>query len=115
MTGRSEPPHAQLRANLERRVESLQGSQFEKRFNPAHHHHHQQVEVPAGVSAPAALSTEAADPANGTDLGGPGVSPLDINALNNPALVTDANPPTDTNSLGLDIESAPFINTIVLS
>ena len=36
--------------------------------------------------------------------GGPGISPEDVQAANNPGGLTDANTPTTINSLGLDIE-----------
>ena len=78
MTNRELPSPVQLRQNLE------------KRFNRH------------GVKKPQPIQDIAS---SGSDLNGPGVSPLDIAALANPG-VTDAGPPSDpTNSLGLDIES----------
>jgi hypothetical protein len=90
MTGRSQPSHAQLRSNLERRLESVETSHLTKRFN------RQGTVQNIG---------QALD-ATGSDSNSAGFSPIDLAALNNPGQVTDANTPTDTNSLGLDIESA---------
>jgi hypothetical protein len=87
MTGRDEPPVNQLRANLERRLDSLQDSQFEKRFN-----HH-------GLKKTQASALDAA-----TDPGsiGAGVNAASASSAES---VTQANNPTDANSLGLDILS----------
>jgi len=52
---------------------------------------------------------------SGTDLGGPGFNQVDLNAALNPGL-TDANTPTDSDSLGLDIEAndVGYIATVQL-
>jgi hypothetical protein len=78
MTGREQPSSVQLRENLQ------------KRFN---RHGVKKFQEDALASS-------------GSDLNGPGVSPLDIAAIANPG-VTDAGPPSDpTDSLGLDIDGA---------
>jgi len=90
MTGRDEPSVIQLRANLERRLESLQDSQLEKRYN--------RHGVKKAQPRPATLDA-ATDP-NAT-AGSVGAG---NNAVSAPAQgVTKANKPTDANSLGLDI------------
>jgi hypothetical protein len=59
----------------------------------------------AGAAAAVPAAGTSAGDASNTDLDGTGVSPLDIAALANPG-VTTANTPTDSDTLGLNIEGA---------
>ncbi|KII89778.1 hypothetical protein PLICRDRAFT_29044 [Plicaturopsis crispa FD-325 SS-3] len=152
MTGRAEPSHDELRANIQKRVAMIEEEAFQKRALEERFNRPNVEAVKAGMKASGNSLAKGAKGANNvqggkgktagavasggaiaaaggaaakgaTAVGGKaaandgstaGVSQIDIDAQNDPSLLTAANPPTANNSLGLAIESADtgYIATI---
>ncbi|EKM57764.1 uncharacterized protein PHACADRAFT_90884 [Phanerochaete carnosa HHB-10118-sp] len=99
MTGRDEPSALELRANLHKRLYiPAEGRPGPRRVNSKRFNRHGSKGTQAATSASSATSTGSAAGS------GAGFSEIDLEAEDNGGL-TDANPPTAANSLGLDIEA----------